>query len=434
MYTNINRSKFFNSVQRVPKNDASQPCNYSSSGSYNQGFKGSSKRLKKLSISVPLKQSQYKWQNANSRTETMKSILQNNVSSVPTESVLFSHYRSSIPFLSTLSKGWFSRESCNVACTKSSSFDLRSCCFIDNKFLPKNTINENLLTNKNTNTTPKKFKATNMENRNPFVKLSQHKLVRKQDRSNNPKKTDSSLVLSTQRKLIRKVETIPNENQPVHLSAQILETKPSERIHLRPSHQVTEEKKETKKASPSSLVVLTRRKLVRKSNPSITNVPNKLISINRNKLINSCLLRNNTNLAGSVLHQIIKQRRRPYAGSSYVLFTRNKLIRRAKYRQKLWQKQSIDESRNTTKTPSNLKTFVSVGKNKLIRKSLLSKRNKTTTSKTVEKPAPFFRKAILARVLKSPSKRIQRFTNHLSRINLKYSYIRGRSGYSSKTK
>lgn len=430
--------------------------------------------------SVLLKKSKYKWENKNSGTtvspitlgdstrwynksdgERMpRSICANEV----IENDTINHYRSSIPFNSVVTKGWFCRKVCGIRCVNEMPLDLQSCCFISERFVPENTLDMKKLLKTDAENLRSNVEKNDIENRNSFVALSKHKLIRKEFRS-TPKiqepKTNCPLVLNTRRKLIRKSKSNPTEPDIPIPSAELvipvnIDSKQSNAAAMLPD--LSPKKKPTCSSSHlqhrSSFVVLTKRKLVRrqaapshsdvtvtrkKSSKSITvELPGKLISVNRNKLIRSSLLRKtvkpsrsiNSHPANSVLYHMIQHRRRPYPGSSYALLTRNKLIRRVMFKHKVWKKQTglpNKEIRPATKIMRSPKTFVSVGNNKLIRKSLFTKCNKTEGQKTAGQLASPFQKMMLARVLNSPCKRIQRFTNHLSRMNLKYVSERGTS-------
>lgn len=352
------------------------------------------------------------------------------------ENIAKNHFRSSIPFHSHLSKGWFTVPPCSISCIDSPSFDLQLCCFISKRFLPTNTLSLNSF--QGAISSKVDSKKANIENTPSFLKLTKHQLIRK-PQPELPK-NNSSVVLCTKRKLIRE-SALPLKTQD-QIS---LPSSDSKQPNLPGSKSSVSESSlndisshlSKKKRLTLPLVVLTDRKLIRETEtnvcdgvkkPSIATSPTKLIRVNHNKLIRSSLLQkfakkslqNHVKPAKSVLSQMIQYRRRPYPGSSYVLLTRNKLVRRVKYKNELWNK----DTDNSTPKPVRKKShslpqvFVNVGKNKLIRKSLFTKTNKVSPKNSVSSIIPLKNK-LLTRMLDSPGRRVQSFTNHLSRRKLK---------------
>lgn len=354
------------------------------------------------------------------------------------ENIAKNHYRSSIPFHSLLSKGWFSAPPCSISCIHSPSFDLQSCCFISKRFLPSNTLSLNSFLG----AVPSKVesKKAEIENTPSFLKLTKHQLIRK-PQPELPKNT-SSVVICTKRKLVREPASslkIPDQK------SQSRETKPNLPESKNSVNELTTNSKcspPKKKRPTQPLVVLTDRKLIRETettacdsleNSSTATSPTKLIRVNRNKLIRSSLLQkftkkslpNHVKPARSVLSQMIQYRRRPYPGTSFVLLTRNKLVRRVRYKNDVWQK-NADEgaAKPVAKKIRALPVFVSVGKNKLIRKSLFTKTNRVSPKNVSPKNSVSsilpLKNKMLTRMLDSPGKRVQSFTNHMSRRKLQY--------------
>lgn len=352
------------------------------------------------------------------------------------ENIAKNHYRSSIPFHSLLSKGWFSAAPCSTSCIHSPSFDLQSCCFISKRFLPGNTLSLNSFQG----AVPSKVesKKADIENTPSFLKLTKHQLIRK-PQPELPKNA-SSVVLCTKRKLIR--ESTPSLKIQDQIGLPSRDIKPNLPESKNSINELSTDNINSplskKKRLTLPLVVLTDRKLIREretsacdcpEKPSAATSPTKLIRVNRNKLIRSSLLQKFTKKSlinyvkpvRSVLSQMIQYRRRPYPGTSYVLLTRNKLVRRVRYKNEVWKK-NADNSASKTATKKILalpKVFVSVGKNKLIRKSLFTKTNKVSPKNSVSSILPLKNK-MLTQMLNSPGKRVQRFTNHLYRRKLKY--------------
>lgn len=348
------------------------------------------------------------------------------------DNIAKNHFRSSIPFHSHLSKGWFSVPPCNISCVNESLFDLRLCCFISKRFLPPNTLSLNSFQVAVPST--KVEKKADIENTPSFLKLSKHKLIRKPQQPELPTK-DPAVVLCTKRKLIR--ESAPSPKIQKQLAV------PSSEVQQSLSSESTNSTESTSAGQSSTLpqkalVVLTDRKLVRETGsnicdcikkPSTAISSSRLIRVNRNKLIRSSLLQkftrrsvpNYAKPAQSVLSRMIQYRRRPYPGSSYVLLTRNKLVRRVRFKNRVWQKNSDSSTPQLVPKKSQVmpKVFVAVGKNKLIRKSLFTKTNKVAPKTSASCVSPLKNK-LLTLMMNSPGRRVQRFTNHLSRRKLKY--------------
>lgn len=454
-------SKFFN---KYSKNNNSHNKSLCISDKSLKPFKVVNNTKLKLGHSVLLKKSKYKWENENSRAVATPTMFQDSThwyNKTPNKFTLLSasqnnmkedkkiHYRSSIPFNSVISKGWFSKNVCDLRCVIDVPFDLQSCCFIGEQFIPENTLNISKLM-KEVSKDFRKAEKIDVEN-NSYVALSKHKLIRKQVHS-VPKtlelKTDFPVMLNTRRKLIRKSKLNTNEPNIPTSSAELqipdlTDAKQSSTVFSELINKKKRVSPSTHLQQNSSFIVLTDRKLVRKPrmaimsdstgirkkiNKSVTfESPEKLISLNRNKLVRLSLLRKNprsSKIAGfcptnSVLYQMIQYRRKPYHSSSYTLLTRNKLIKRMKFKQRVIEPfaKEIKPPKRVVSTP---KTFVSVGNNKLIRKSLFSKCNKTDAQRKTSQILSQVPKLKLNRVLNSPSKRIQLFTNHLSRMKLKY--------------
>lgn len=454
-------SKFFN---KYSKNNNSHNKSLCISDKSLKPYKVVNNTKLKLGHSVLLKKSKYKWENENGRVVATPTMLQDSThwyNKTPNKFTLLSasqnnikednkiHYRPSIPFNSVISKGWFSKNVCDLRCVVDVPFDLQSCCFIREQFIPENTLNISKLM-KEVNKDFHKAEKTDVEN-NSFVALSKHKLIRKQVHS-VPKtlelKTDFPVMLNTRRKLIRKSKLNTNERNISISSAELqipdlTDAKQNSTVFSELINKKKHVFPSTHLQQNSSFIVLTDRKLVRKPKMSIMSdssgirrkinksvtfeSPEKLISLNRNKLVRLSLLRKNSRsskVAGfchtnSVLYQMIQYRRKPYHSSSYALLTRNKLIKRMKFKQRVIEPftKEIKPLKTVVSTP---KTFVSVGSNKLIRKSLFSKSNKTDAQRKTSQILSHVPKLKLNHVLNSPSKRIQLFTNHLSRMKLKY--------------
>lgn len=391
----------------------------------------------------------------------------------------------SVPFHSVFSKGWFFHNSCDTKCISNPSLDVQSCCFINEQYLPQNTLNMPDLKKRVLDFYKKKI-STNSNH--SLVSISKHKMIKKIDgpvKENitlkpSRRKSLSAPVLCTRSKLIRK-------SKPVAISMSLVKSeklmknlnknfiiKRHSLVRINNSAEdivkaVHKRRRLSSSRSNSSVVMLTKRKLIRKSTPTVQTVPpfvsvskhrlrrnvnenllplvsiskhklsrvavqnkavekspeaEKLISINPNKLIRSSLLpkiatksKNQTFFSNSVLYHVIRHRRQIHRGSGYVLLTRNKLIKKAKFRNKIWRRNKSEET-----SPKNRfdKMFVSLGNNKLIRKSLFAKTNKNDPEKKSNPILSPTKNALFARMLNSPSRRIQRFTNHMTRTKLRY--------------
>ncbi|XP_065216641.1 uncharacterized protein ZC3H3 isoform X2 [Planococcus citri] len=415
----------------------------------------------------PKPTSKYKWENQKST----------NVCDTPSAN-------DSVPFHSVFSKGWFFHNSCDTTCISSSPLDIQSCCFINDRYLPQNTLNVPDLKKRVLDFYKKKTAASS--NNHSLISISKHKLIKKTgvvplkenvtSKSPSQKRRSSNVpVLCTRSKLIRKnkpvaisMSLVNKEKLMKNLSKNFIIKRHSlVRINQGAAEDVVKTVHKRKRlnssraSSTSSVVVLTKRKLIRKSTPTIQTVsplvsiskhklrrrkvdenllplvsiskhklsrvvvqnrePQKtppeaerLISINPNKLIRSSLLpkvtksKNQAFFSNSVLYNVIRHRRRIHRGSGYVLLTRNKLIKRAKFKNKIWRRHKSEDG-----LPKNCfnKMFVSLGNNKLIRKSLFAKNNKTDA---------------------------ESFTNHLTRTKLRYASERNtsmfRTRYSNKHK
>lgn len=375
-----------------------------------------------------------------------------------------------VPFHAVFSKGWFFHSSCDTTCTRNLPFDVQSCCFINESCLPENTLNMNQL--KKNVLDFYKTKILSNKSNNSLVSVSKHKLVRKSgDRSKensafkspiSKRKYSNALVMCTRRKLIRKSKLAGVSLSPSSKSEKLLKNVQRHDIIKRHSivrvnsaenslKTVTKRKRlnSSRLSNSSPVIVLTKRKLIRKSLPTQepssplvsisrhklnrkiksnneiqeSSMPEKLISINPNKLVRSSLLgrnirsRNETFFAKSVLYHVIKYRRRTHRGSGYVLLTRNKLIKKAKVKNTVWKKNKTTE--NSPVQRSN-KLFVSLGNNKLIRKSLFTKNNQVNLDKRIVPSSSPIKNKFFTRWLNARSRRIQHFTNHMTRMNLKY--------------
>lgn len=392
-------------------------------------------------------------------------------------SIMENHFPPLIPFYKVLSKGWFSHAACTTDCVNKVPLDLQLCCFISEKYLPTNTINIDQLkkcVKSKTETSEPSLnnKAGSSKGESPsFFTISKHKLVRKRKPSlPAPATTEGSpLVFCSRRKLIRKSKPT-SEMSSYPPALRMLKNKENHRVKITPN--VVIRNVGTRKRLRSPMVILTKRKLIRQNGvaeknenvailtkrklvrknctvqnnrnvtisatkPSSGPVPvteksakiehfEKLISVSRNKLIRSTLLRKNNKhskvnkqpCSQSVLTELIKQRRRPCAGTSYVLLTRNKLIRKVKVADKEFKKQAPNRNPETSRL-LNKKLFVAMGRNKLMRKSLFAKNNsKTDKPKKKSQTGPLTNR-IPMKLTKLPVKSVQRLTNHLVRRNLK---------------
>ncbi len=417
----------------------------------------------KSSLPSSSKSSQYRWENRSKSSKPHVSVPpaigrigvtfsdESPLTRIVARQNTANHFGSEVPFFSVLSKGWLSDPPCDTGCVKR-SFNLQSCCFIADKYLPTNTLNLARL-GAATN-----IKTTTVDYKNSFVKLSEHKLIRKLDRvDRKPLKTvvDPSIVLCTKRKLIRERKSSANDKNtalPTAKSDFTLSVVRKENLETK-SNSMRRSLFTIRKKRTTPLVVLTKRKLVRLreqkneatrpedtpkpatlqllddwlKRPSLK-LPSRLIRVGRNKLIRSTLLRktkqfktNQSSPSSSVLSRMIQYRRLPCSRSSYVLLTRNKLIKKSKFKNRTWKKNSeIARSKVESKKRRSSKTFVSLGSNKLIRKSLFKKTNKISSQKNIAHITSPVRNKFLIRMLNSRRRRVQRFTNHWSRVNLRY--------------